>query len=507
MTSALASKAISEIKYKYIKAKADKSFADGQLSDADQLYTQAMQLCNDPALIPKLYSNRSLVRLKANRLHQAKEDAQHAVTLAPTWHKAYLRLAAAHNALQQPVLAAEVLAQGCRACRAQQTNTHVLHVQLRTTVASMTSHELAQGLLRIWLNTPPCTTHCIDASSQQQQHMLAYLMHGLQPTITMLHKCILARHAQQQKEEHEMLEALAVPSLKGGANNNNKNNNSSSSSSSGRGGRTTTRPPDTKNIPTHQLFMYEMYLESVHAGTMDVVHALLLLCIYAHHVGEYRVAVQAAVLVVGVETLPAVLVDACVACGYMDGRGWVGLLSSESGNVKQQVCDGNDLSYNTKGFLDAYTIIADALQHHMKHHEEVLGGGVQTVGSVQTDDVLGGRVQTDDVVLHGWAAALVLAANRPRDGRMMMMVPPSTLGKVSVFVVCIFVVCTSVLSVCMHTHHAHTPTPYTPPHPLTGQGCPCSHTQPHTIAPQPAHRPRRAPVLSPGVWCGAPPRI
>lgn len=123
-------------------------------SDAVYSSTSRVHLYSPRALMPKLLCNRSLARLKAGRSHQALQDAEQAVTLAPSWDEAYLCVAAAHRALRQPLRAAEALGMGCQACRpiASQPldETHPLCKQLRMCVASMTSHELAQGLMRLW---------------------------------------------------------------------------------------------------------------------------------------------------------------------------------------------------------------------------------------------------------------------------------------------------------------------------------------------------------------------
>lgn len=56
------SRALQDLKIRHIKAKADASFADGNLRDAISLYTEAMDLCNDRfALDEDIYTINDII--------------------------------------------------------------------------------------------------------------------------------------------------------------------------------------------------------------------------------------------------------------------------------------------------------------------------------------------------------------------------------------------------------------------------------------------------------------
>lgn len=95
-------------------------------------------------MLPRLLANRSAANFQAGRHHDALGDAQHAVELAPSYAKASWRLAAAHKALKRPVDAALALAAFCRQSPAM-AGPHA-HALTRT-IAHLSTHELAQGIL------------------------------------------------------------------------------------------------------------------------------------------------------------------------------------------------------------------------------------------------------------------------------------------------------------------------------------------------------------------------
>lgn len=106
--------------------------------------------------MPKLLANRSAAALRAGRLEAALQDAQRAVELNPLYDKAYWRIAAAYQALKQPVHAAETLATFCRQSPAE---AGPLAAALTRTIAQLNTHQLAAGIMKILNQLPINTSH------------------------------------------------------------------------------------------------------------------------------------------------------------------------------------------------------------------------------------------------------------------------------------------------------------------------------------------------------------
>ncbi|KAJ9532757.1 hypothetical protein QJQ45_010876 [Haematococcus lacustris] len=80
-----------------LKNQGNEHFQNGDWLKAAALYTQALKLDPDNAV---LYSNRSAALLKLKKVKKAQEDAERAVALRPEWDKGYIRRAAIHEELE-----------------------------------------------------------------------------------------------------------------------------------------------------------------------------------------------------------------------------------------------------------------------------------------------------------------------------------------------------------------------------------------------------------------------
>ena len=83
------------------KASGNALFAKGEHASAAAAYTAALQASPCAATSAVLLSNRAACHLQLGKPQQALEDAQAAVEADPEYHKALLRLAAAHAGLGQ----------------------------------------------------------------------------------------------------------------------------------------------------------------------------------------------------------------------------------------------------------------------------------------------------------------------------------------------------------------------------------------------------------------------
>lgn len=180
----MVSDSLQVIRFAHVKAKADHCFTDGNYRDAIHLYTEAMDLCSDRAVMPKLLANRSAACLRAGRPQQALQDALDAVNLAPSYGKAHWRLACAYQALKKPLEAAEALAHYCSRGPAEAAGPHMR--ALAQTVGRLTTHELAHGILRVINNW------------QQSNSMQVDFTHAASD----LQRIIAAAHLEQQQDEH-----------------------------------------------------------------------------------------------------------------------------------------------------------------------------------------------------------------------------------------------------------------------------------------------------------------
>ncbi|KAG4071231.1 hypothetical protein HA402_008966 [Bradysia odoriphaga] len=80
------------------KEAGNKYYAAKKYQDAIDKYTEAMQLPGIPLkTLSMLHSNRSLMHLELNELSHAKDDANAAILLNPTWWRGYARLASAYE--------------------------------------------------------------------------------------------------------------------------------------------------------------------------------------------------------------------------------------------------------------------------------------------------------------------------------------------------------------------------------------------------------------------------
>jgi serine/threonine-protein phosphatase 5 len=83
-----------------IKAKGNDFFVKGDFFNAEQTYTQALEMFDQNNVL--LLTNRSAARLGLDNYIGALEDADKAVSLDPKWTKAYFRKATALEKLNRP---------------------------------------------------------------------------------------------------------------------------------------------------------------------------------------------------------------------------------------------------------------------------------------------------------------------------------------------------------------------------------------------------------------------
>ncbi|XP_064403247.1 stress-induced-phosphoprotein 1-like isoform X2 [Halichondria panicea] len=94
-----------------LKKKGNDAMKRGQLEEAIQLYTQAIQ--KDPSN-HVLYSNRSAAYMKQEKYNEALEDANATIKIKPDWAKGYSRKGAALISMEQPDKAEEAYSEGLR---------------------------------------------------------------------------------------------------------------------------------------------------------------------------------------------------------------------------------------------------------------------------------------------------------------------------------------------------------------------------------------------------------
>lgn len=115
-----------------LKQRGNEAFTSGCYEEAEQLYSQALQL---DASSHVLFSNRSAARLKLNRLADALADAEACTHLQPAFPKGYSRKAAALELQGRPGLAEAALRAGALACSGDKAAAEALQRELRRMAA------------------------------------------------------------------------------------------------------------------------------------------------------------------------------------------------------------------------------------------------------------------------------------------------------------------------------------------------------------------------------------
>ncbi|KAJ7286647.1 hypothetical protein O6H91_06G071300 [Diphasiastrum complanatum] len=95
-----------------LKQQGNAAFEHGNLSLAESLYSEAIQLRPSGGL-HFLYANRSAVKLEKGDLESSLKDALEAVQLAPMWAGAYLRQGEAYTVMGKYAEALSVYAKAC----------------------------------------------------------------------------------------------------------------------------------------------------------------------------------------------------------------------------------------------------------------------------------------------------------------------------------------------------------------------------------------------------------
>lgn len=92
-------------KLESLKRRGNEALQSGNVGGAAAFYTEAIELDDASALLPVLYSNRSMAHIKAESYGLAIADAEQAIRLDPTYIKAYYRRGSANFALGKYKLA------------------------------------------------------------------------------------------------------------------------------------------------------------------------------------------------------------------------------------------------------------------------------------------------------------------------------------------------------------------------------------------------------------------
>jgi tetratricopeptide (TPR) repeat protein len=110
-------------------------------------YSEAINLQPGKEGLPALYSNRSLAYFKAQRYGEALADAEAASSLAPAWHKAHWRRAAALAALKRAPEAADAFHAAWRAAAPEAQSE--AESRLWGAVQRLTREQLGRGILAL----------------------------------------------------------------------------------------------------------------------------------------------------------------------------------------------------------------------------------------------------------------------------------------------------------------------------------------------------------------------
>ncbi|KAG0584991.1 hypothetical protein KC19_3G249100 [Ceratodon purpureus] len=96
-----------------LKQQANKAFERGSLLEAEQLYTQAIEL-NPSGGLHFIYANRSALKLAQGNFQGALQDAQEAERIAPKWAQAFVRQADALSGMGEVESALNALSTALR---------------------------------------------------------------------------------------------------------------------------------------------------------------------------------------------------------------------------------------------------------------------------------------------------------------------------------------------------------------------------------------------------------